>query len=336
MLKRTMVAGITLSLLGAACASASEPVASKQEPTVKEESQFDSFLPRDKEIDLEPTLDPSWFNLRSWIFLQNRSNEKSPEGTLARVVICLLTRDTGAIDQSPSANIRTFTLDNYLSDKGVKAKRKLEEFDLSSPWLSTLNVEEVYKPNDSRRTYKLKGISRTSAIGGVYPVAISITLTKSIDGRWQADDFNVSDGFPLQSIQTSDYDISVPSKWTVVKTNSSVAELSFKTDNTGEKNVGGVAVLHFPGGSSVEFLHPNPFEAVERLNKYSGYERECYSVTLKRIPPAAANGNEVNYERHFYVVDREHQTAYDLYFDADAIDSVTAWQVANSFRLASK
>ncbi|MBC9784413.1 hypothetical protein H1S01_07795 [Heliobacterium chlorum] len=331
MFKRTIVTTIALSLLGSTCASAAVIPASQQASSVSKEEQFESYLPREEAPEVQATLDPSWFNLRDWISLQNRSDERAPEGTLARVVTCLLTRDTGALVRPSDANLPAFTLDKYLTENGKKAKSKLEQFDVSSPWLYTLHVEKIEKPKDQHRTYRLKGTSRTSQVGGIYPVEIAISLVKSSNGRWLADDFDVFEVNLPQAIHAKDFfDLALPGDWSVIKDNLPVPVLSFKK---AEKNIGGLQPLNFPQGNTVENLYPNHSQVAEMLNKYPGEDRDLYWVMLKRLPPAAAQSHEVNYERHYYFLDREHHIAYDLYFDADAVDSVTAWQVTNSFRL---
>ncbi|MZP30061.1 hypothetical protein GTO91_10120 [Heliobacterium undosum] len=349
--KGTTIVAVAFGLLGGTPALAAT---AQETAVVRPVISPERMLPRDDVHELSDSLDSAWFNLRSWIHLQNRSDDSTPEGTLARVVTSLLTRDTGAL---PRPELETpsgpqvqwqFSLDLWLTDKGKMVKGKLAGFDVSSPWLYTLSVADVKGSADGNsQTYLLKGTSRTSAPGGIYPVAISVTLIKDGNGHWRADDFNVVEPFPKQRLATIDYQLSLPAGWTIEKVQREDAAAAIEenqqptagsspapTEVIFRKNdatLGGLRLLDFNDGMTARDLLPRDAETVTPLWS-EGLREEFHWTTTRRKTVLGENRFTVHYERRFYFIDQERRHAYELYFDTSLVGAEEAWDAVRSFR----
>jgi hypothetical protein len=132
---------------------------------------------------------------------------------------------------------------------------------------------------------------------------------------------------PKQHAEAGAYQLDLPRQWDVQHFAGDF--LYFQHDS---HKVGGVEVLGFYPGQTVQNLLPNHSQVLE-ATRFQGHE-EGYRVRLTIEPPAAegAQGQAVH-QLHFYFPAKHANLAYDLFFNLDTLPDGLADRIAASFLL---
>jgi bla regulator protein BlaR1 len=130
-----------------------------------------------------------------------------------------------------------------------------------------------------------------------------------------------------QIIQTNLYQVSIPNNWTVKETPG--YSLLFSQEN---RELGGIKIVGYYPDQPISHLYPNHSETVYE-KELDDFFTKGLQAKLKITPPAAGGEDWVKEQIHIYILFKDENIAYDIWFDSNYIDEKKALTIAKSFEL---